>query len=185
MVRIVGGRARGVQIQVPKDAPTRPTTDRVRESLFNVLAHRFDDPRRDARVLDLFAGSGALGLEALSRGAEFVHFVDSSRAAIQQIKANARQVNGQYSATQDRAQSFLQGPAKPFDLVFLDPPYDAGLLNPSLVELAARGWLKDGCLLCIECAQNRNVESPEGYSKRFERRYGKTSIIILDFQSEG
>ena len=97
--------------------PDRPPT--VRESLFNVLAHRFDDPCRDARVLDLFAGSGALGLEALSRGAEFVHFVDSSRAAIQQIK-QMQQVNGQYSATQDRAQSFR--PAKPFDLVFLDPP---------------------------------------------------------------
>jgi len=184
MVRIVGGRARGLQIAVPKNAPTRPTTDRVREALFNVLAHRFENICHGAQVLDLFAGSGALGLEALSRGAAHVQFVDQSHAAIRQLKLNAQRVGGAYTVSQTNARSFLSHPKTCVDLVFLDPPYGEGLVTPALEGLAEKRWLVDGALVCIECSQARNFTFPSGYSERFERKYGKTTIIILGYTRE-
>lgn len=176
-MRIVAGQYKGRQIEAPKTDATRPTSDRARESLFNVLAHAdWAPPLEGARVIDLFAGSGGLGLEAISRGAGFCLFVDTASAARGAIRQNVEAL-GLYGCTRIHRRSATglgdlpAGLGDPFSLVFLDPPYRKGLVEPCLESLRAGLWLAPNALLVIETASD---ETPDfsGWSVVSERRIG-------------
>src|SRR5919109_3160617 len=143
-MRVVGGRLRGRTLAAPKSNAIRPTSDRLRESLFNILAHAYGDPVAGARVLDLFAGTGALGLEAVSRGAAFALFVDDGAEARALIRANVEQL-GLGGVTRifrrDATRLGPVHPVEPFSLVFLDPPYGKELAEKSLLSAREGGWL--------------------------------------------
>src|SRR6185369_3743200 len=143
-MRIVGGRLRGRALAAPKSLGIRPTADRLRESLFNILAHAYGDPVSGARVLDLFAGTGALGLEALSRGAAFALLVDDGAEARALIRQNVEALGTAGVSRIFRRDATKLGPAhplEPFSLVFLDPPYGKGLAERALVSAHDGGWL--------------------------------------------
>jgi 16S rRNA (guanine966-N2)-methyltransferase len=146
-LRVIGGRWRGRKLEFPSLPGLRPTPDRVRETLFNWLAPVIEG----ARCLDLFAGSGALGLEAASRGAAEVLLVDASRVVTDQLRANVARLNAAgVTVIQADALAFLEAPACPFDIVFLDPPYRQGLLAPACARLEAGGWLKESARVYLE-----------------------------------
>jgi 16S rRNA (guanine966-N2)-methyltransferase len=154
-LRIIAGRWRGRRWRFPAAATIRPTPDRVRETLFNWLQSRVSG----ARCLDLYAGSGALGLEALSRGAASVLFVENDAAAARALRALLAEWGGEGGTVlQADATRFLARPAQPFDLVFLDPPFTAGVLGTSCERLAAGGWLAPGARVYVE--QARRVAPP-------------------------
>jgi 16S rRNA (guanine966-N2)-methyltransferase len=145
--RIIGGSWRGRRLPVPPDADVRPTPDRVRETVFNWLAPMI----AGARCLDLYAGSGALGLEALSRGASRVVFVDRSPAVLRQLAASLAMLGATSGETVGMdAMSFLEGPPAPFDVVFVDPPYRLGQVEPVMARLVARGWLAPAASVYLE-----------------------------------
>ncbi len=184
-MRIIAGRFRGRALAAvgkgDKAGHLRPTTDRVRESLFSMLAGgRFGDPITGARVLDLFAGTGALGLEALSRGAEVACFVDSGRPASRLIGDNiARCGAGDETTLITRDATRLgPNPDTPFTLIFCDPPYGKGLGEKALAAARAGGWIAPGALVVWE--ENTAVTPPEGFSFIDERRYGDTIIRLLE-----
>lgn len=161
-------------------AHLRPTSDRVRESLFSMLTGgRFGDPVTGARVLDLFAGTGALGLEALSRGADHVTFVDDGRAAGRLIRQNIAKCRaGDETALIARDATRLgPNPGAAHDLVFLDPPYGQGLGEKALAAALAGGWIEPGATLVWE--ESGPVTPPEGMTPLDSRRYGDTTITIL------
>jgi pantetheine-phosphate adenylyltransferase len=182
MVRIIGGQARGRRLVVP-DGPVRPTADRVREAIFNVLEHRLGVALEGARVLDLFAGAGTLGLEAYSRGAASVCLVEGDRRVADALAGNARRVDPEAGArirvVNARVERFLAGVATPFDLVFLDPPYDAGAAAPALESLVRGGWLAPGAVVLVEHRAGDAPAPPEGLATAFERRYGDTGVIAF------
>lgn len=184
MPRIVGGAARGRRLAVPRGEGVRPTTDKVREALFNVLRHRFGDPLDGARVLDLFAGAGTLGLEALSRGAASVTLVEADRrhAAVlrQNVEAVAPAVDGRAQVAPRRVEAFLAEPGTPHDVVFLDPPYAAGAVGPTLARLVGGGWLAASALICVEHPVREAVEPPPGLAAVFRREYGSTAVTLLE-----
>src|SRR5690606_76421 len=157
-MRIVGGQFKGRAIAAPQGRDTRPTSDRARESIFNVLAHADWSPGIEGRrVLDLFAGSGALGLEAISRGAAFALFVETEAAARGAIRDNIEAL-GLFGATRIHRRDATDlgvkpaGLGEPFDLVFLDPPYHKGLGERALARLSEGGWTTDDALIVFECA---------------------------------
>ena len=167
----------------------RPTTDRVRESLFNILAHNprlgaGDDgaPIRDAIVLDAFAGCGALGLEALSRGAAHAIFLDSDFEALRSIKANAEMLGELANATILKADATKPPKAtRTAGLVFLDPPYGKGLAAPALTALTAAGWIAPGAGVSVETGPGEDFAAPEGFVLIDARRYGKATITLLRY----
>src|SRR4051794_34326596 len=165
-MRIVGGRWRGRSLAGPKSDAIRPTSDRLRETIFNILAHAYDDPVAGARVLDLFAGTGAMGLEALSRGAAFALFVDESAQARGLIRENVEAL-GLGGATRlfrrDATRMGSAAPNTPFSLVFCDPPYGKELGPKALQSCAVGGWLEPNALVVVEEAQGVEVILPEGY----------------------
>jgi 16S rRNA (guanine966-N2)-methyltransferase len=176
LTRIVGGAARGRRLTVPPRG-TRPTSERAREALFNSLATLMD--LSGARVLDLFAGSGAVGLEALSRGAKTVEFVESDRTACEVLQRNIAAV-GLPGTTVHRnpAATFLLGAGtdEPFDLVFADPPYSFGdqPLTVLLAELASARWLSDEAVLVVERSARGLAPSwPDGLEVIKDKRYGE------------
>lgn len=146
-IRIISGRARGRRLQVPASG-VRPTADRVREALFSALEHRLAGGLEGRAALDLFAGAGGLGLEAASRGAAPVVLVERDRGVAGVLRRNVEAVGGARLVIADVAR-FLAGPPSPFDVVFMDPPYDRGLVAPTLRALAG-GWLAAGALICVE-----------------------------------
>lgn len=177
MTRIIAGAAGGRRLKVP-EAGTRPTSDRVRESLFSSLASVVDFD--DLRVLDLFAGSGALGLEALSRGATEVVLVDKAAGAERVMRSNVDAV-GLPGASIERCSTgdYLGGDARPFDLVLLDPPYDLddGAVEAVLQALTA-GWLAPGAVVVVERgSQSRGLRWPTGFGQQWERRFGGTHVV--------
>jgi 16S rRNA (guanine966-N2)-methyltransferase len=183
-MRIVGGRMRGLGLTpVGKGDPgahLRPTSDRVRESLFNLLeGGRFGSPVRDARVLDLFAGTGALGLEALSRGATHVTFVDSGRVALRLIEANIAKARAAAETRIVRRDATRLPPcdAAPATLVFLDPPYGAGMAPRALASARAGGWIAAQALVVVEEAAE--LSAPEGFLPVEARKYGDTWLTFL------
>ncbi|MDR3376264.1 MAG: 16S rRNA (guanine(966)-N(2))-methyltransferase RsmD, partial [Ancalomicrobiaceae bacterium] len=152
-MRIVGGRFRGATLSPPKSMAIRPTTDRLRETLFNILVHAYGDPVTDARVLDLFSGTGALGLEALSRGARFCLFVEEAVEARGLIRRNIETLGLTGATKLWRRDATKLGAAEaqaPFDLVFADPPYGKGLGDKALAAAVSGGWLKPGALVVLE-----------------------------------
>src|SRR5205085_9932590 len=151
-MRIVGGSLRGRALVTPRSYAVRPTADRLRESLFNILAHAYDDPVAGARVLDLFAGTGALGLEALSRGAVFALFIDDAAEARALVRENIEALGLGGVARIFRRDAIKLGtahPLPPFSLALLDPPYGQGLAEQSLAAARAGGWLIPGALAVV------------------------------------
>ena len=186
-LRIVSGEFRGKTLVAPPGAATRPTSDRARQAIFNILEHAaWSNGVRDARVIDLFAGSGALGFEALSRGAAFCLFVETDEAARGAIRQNVDAMHlfgrtrvHRRDATDLGVRPGADGPA--FDLAFLDPPYAKGLGEQALARLAAGGWLSPGALAVFE----RGAEEPEpltpGYEQLDTRDYGAAKVWFLRF----
>ncbi len=181
-MRIVGGRLRGRALAAPRSAAIRPTADRLRETVFNVLAHAYGDPVTDARVLDLFAGTGALGLEALSRGAAFALFVDEGAEARALIRENIAALGlGGVSRIFRRDATRLGSahPLAPFTLVFLDPPYGQGLARQALAAARAGQWLAPNALIVVEEAATADFAAPEGFDELERRRYDDSALILL------
>lgn len=183
-MRIVGGQHKGRAIAAPEGRDTRPTSDRARESLFNVLAHAEWSPGIEGRrVLDLFAGSGALGLEAMSRGAAFALFVETDAAARGAIRDNIEAL-GLFGTTRIHRRDATDlgvkpaGLGEPFDLVFLDPPYHKGLGERTLAQLGDGGWITTDALIVFECAADETPALP-GYETLNERAYGAAKILFL------
>jgi len=182
-VRIIGGAHRGRALaglgKGDAAAHLRPTSDRVREALFNVLAGGYGDPVPGARVLDLFAGTGALGLEALSRGAASASFVESGRKALGLLRENIARCGAGEAARVLPLDARRPGPnpGAPHDLVFLDPPYGKGLGEAALAAALAGGWIADDALIVWE--ESAPVAPPEGLRPIEERRYGDTVIRFL------
>jgi 16S rRNA (guanine966-N2)-methyltransferase len=189
MLKIVGGKHRGRTIATPEGQDTRPTSSRAREALFNILIHanwRDTDtqggtsPLVDARVLDAFAGSGALGLEALSRGAAHATFLDNNATAVQLIGENLRKL-GETAAAKVVRGDATRPPStqRGCDLAFLDPPYRSGLAASALTALADAGWLNAGAIATVELANSEDLITPAGFEAIDERRYGAAKIVIL------
>jgi 16S rRNA (guanine966-N2)-methyltransferase len=185
-VRIVGGRHRGRRLEAPPSAGVRPTSDRVREAVFNLLLHAGFAARLDgtpvldgARVLDAFCGTGALGLEALSRGAASVAFLDNAPASLAVVRRNLALLGEAEAATVVRADC-ARPPASQFaaDLVFLDPPYRQGLVPPALSALAERGWIAPGALCVVEEAADTPPDLPDGWAILDMRTYGETVVTF-------
>ncbi|MBL8573599.1 MAG: 16S rRNA (guanine(966)-N(2))-methyltransferase RsmD [Hyphomicrobiaceae bacterium] len=181
-MRIVGGAFKGTALSAPKSMAIRPTTDRLRESVFNILAHGLGDPVSEARVLDLFAGTGALGLEALSRGARYCIFVEEAAEARGLIRANV-EVTRQTGTTKiwrrDATRMGPCSPMEPFDLVFADPPYGKGLGEQALASALAGGWLKPGATVVWEEAADAAVTIPDGFELVDEREQGESRVRFL------
>ncbi|WP_158812496.1 16S rRNA (guanine(966)-N(2))-methyltransferase RsmD [Methylocapsa sp. S129] len=181
-MRIVGGRLRGRVLNAPASRAIRPTSERLRESIFDILAHRFADALEGARVVDLFAGSGALGFEALSRGAAFALFIDDGAEARALLRGNVEALSLGGVTRIWRADATKLGKAPtgaPFTLAFLDPPYGKGLAGPALAALAAGGWLAESALCVVEEAEKAEIAAPEGFGVEDERTYGDTKVVFL------
>ena len=181
-MRVVGGRLRGRNLATPASREIRPTADRLRESLFNILVHAYANPVEGARVLDLFAGTGALGIEAISRGAGFALFVDNGAEARALLRNNVEALGLGGVTKVFRRDATELGPAhpvEPFSLVFLDPPYGKGLAEKALASLRDGGWLTKEALLVIEEAKAAAFTAPEGFVELERRAYDDTEFVFL------
>jgi len=184
-MRIVGGRFRGKILQAPPGPETRPTSDRARESIFNILAHGKPAIALDGiSVLDLFCGTGALGLEAMSRGAAHGLFADRDPEALRVARANAASMGLWRDCLHLRLDGGHLGPppraAKaPYGLVFMDPPYNSGLALPALLALGGKGWIQPGTILVIEVGAEEAFVPPRGYEQLDERVYGAAKVHFL------
>jgi len=182
-MRLIAGRFRGRVLAAPEGMTTRPTADRVRESLFNILAH--GEPQlRGAHVADIFAGSGALGLEALSRGAAKVTFFEKDPAPLSVIAANIKKLGCDKESELLRADACNPPAAKqPCDILLLDAPYRSGLANLALPALQAQGWIAPGARIVIEVAASEPCKSPlPGCEITDERKYGAARLVFLAVQ---
>jgi len=181
-MRVVGGRLKGRTLASPSSRDIRPTADRLRESLFNILLHAYDDPIEGARVLDLFAGTGALGIEAVSRGAKFTLFVDNGAEARALLRNNVEALGLGGVTKVYRRDATRLGPAhpmEPFALVFLDPPYRMKLAEQALASLRDGGWLAKDALLVVEEAKAAAFAAPEGFAELERRVYDDTEFTFL------
>ena len=183
-MRIVAGQFKGRALQAPKGTGTRPTSDRARESLFNILAHADWGLELDrARVIDLFAGSGALGFEAISRGAAFCLFVETDHGARGAIRANIEAM-GLFGITRLHRRSATDLGAKPaglgtpFGLAFLDPPYGKGLVEPALAGLVGGGWLTEDAIAVVETGAEEEI-APDGWEVLDSRTSGAARLWFL------
>lgn len=187
-MRIVGGKFRGRALKAPEGRDTRPTSDRARESIFNILAHAAWAPSLEgARVIDAFAGSGALGFEALSRGGAFCLFVETESSARGVIRDNAEAFQ-LFGVTRIHRRSAVDlgpkpaGLGKPFDLVFMDPPYGYNLVPQALEQLRAGAWITDDALVVAETgAETEEPPVTPGWTLLDERIYGAARISFLRF----
>jgi 16S rRNA (guanine966-N2)-methyltransferase len=169
-------------LAAPSSQAIRPTADRLRESLFNILMHAYDNPIDGARVLDLFAGTGALGIEAVSRGAAFALFVDNGAEARALLRNNVEALGLGGVTKVFRRDATNLGPAhpvEPFSLVFLDPPYCKGLAEQALASLCDGAWLMAGALLVVEEAKAAGFAAPEGFEELERRAYDDTEFVFL------
>ena len=189
-MRIVGGRLRGRRLEAPGGTTLRPTADRTREALFNILCQgKLDwrpnrqesgNPLTGARVLDAFAGTGALGLEALSRGAGFVTFMENQAAALNACQHNIEAL-GEAEKTALLRCDVLRPPkaVAPCELVLMDPPYNQDLAPPALAALRAASWLAPGALATVELMATEPFTPPDGFETLDERKYGKARLVFL------
>ncbi|MCW4115288.1 16S rRNA (guanine(966)-N(2))-methyltransferase RsmD [Aurantimonas sp. MSK8Z-1] len=183
-MRIVAGEFRGRAIAAPATNAIRPTTDRTRETLFNILAHAGGVTLDGARVLDLFSGTGALGLEALSRGGRFCLFVEEGVEARGLLRTNIESfgLQGRTKIFRRDATSLgAVGTMEPFDLLFADPPYGKGLGEAALTSAAAGGWLVPGAVCIVEEAASAAFPHPDGFTLSDERSIGETVLRFLRF----
>jgi len=181
-MRVIGGRLRGRTLASPKSRAVRPTADRLRESLFNILLHAYGDPITGARVLDLFAGTGALGIEALSRGAAFALFVDEGAEARALLRENVAALGLGGVSRIFRRDATKLGPAhpvEPFSLAFLDPPYGYGLAEKSLASARTGSWLTPNALIVVEEAKKAQFAAPGGFTELERRDYDDTEFVFL------
>jgi 16S rRNA (guanine966-N2)-methyltransferase len=181
-MRVVGGRLRGRALKGPQSQAIRPTADRLRESLFNILAHAYDNPIDGARVLDLFAGTGALGIEALSRRAAFALFVDDGVEARALLRGNVEALGLGGTSKVYRRDATELGPARPmepFSVVFADPPYGKGLAEKALASAREGGWLVPGALIVVEEATASSFKAPDGFVELERRAYDDTEFVFL------
>ena len=181
-MRVVGGRLGGRTLVAPKSQAIRPTADRLREALFNILTHAYGDPVDGARVLDLFAGTGALGIEALSRGAAFALFIDDGAEARALLRENVTALGLGGTSRIFRRDATKLGPVhplEPFTLAFLDPPYGQGLAEKALTSARGGGWFAPDALIVVEEATKANFIAPEGFAETERRRYDDTEFIFL------
>src|ERR671936_2643148 len=181
-MRVVGGRLKGRSLASPASREIRPTADRLRESVFNILTHAYDNPLQGARVLDLFAGTGALGIEAVSRGAAFTLFVDNGAEARALLRNNVEALGLGGVTKVYRRDATNLGPAhpvEPFSIAFLDPPYGKGLAEKALASLRDGGWLTPGALLVVEEAKAAGFAAPEGFEELERRAYDDTEFVFL------
>lgn len=192
MMRIVGGKFRGRQLATPRGRAIRPTSDRIREALFDILQHGTHANLgltlpQNMIVLDVFAGTGAIGFEALSRGAAHVTFIEKDTAACRVIEKSSRSLDVTMDMTLLRRNALRPADppkgAKPADILFLDPPYRSDMAAPTLQALRARGWVSRAALSVVEIASNETFEPPRGFVSADERRYGDTTLVFL--RSEG
>lgn len=189
-MRIVGGRLKGRTLFAPKGRVTRPTADRVREAMFNILAHAdWAPPLEEARVIDVFAGSGAFGFEAISRGAAFALFVDNDVGARGAIRANAEAFDVLGIARVHRRDATTLGPkpaglGAPFTLGFLDPPYGQGLVEPTLDRLAEGEWLARGAALAVEIGAEDPAPAATGFEPLDDRPYGAARVLFFRYEGE-
>lgn len=190
-IRIVAGQWRGRKLEVPEGDAIRPTGERQRKALFDILGHGRFAPGgvsmlQDAHVLDVFAGTGALGLEALSRNAATCVFVDRAPAARRATEANIKMLAAGprtrfVVADATKLPAAPPAPWAPANLVFLDPPYRSGLAVAALADLAARGWLAAGAICVVELALDETFEPPAGFAQVDSRNYGKSKFAFLAF----
>lgn len=186
-MRIVAGRHRGRALKALPGLAVRPTSDRARQAVFNILAHGIPEFIFEGiSVADVFCGTGALGLEALSRGAAHATFVDSDSAALKCAKENAARLGEWRNIVALRLDATQVPPPPlaahaPCALAFLDPPYGGGLLVPALQSLAARGWLAAGAIVVAEMGAKEAFEPPRGYAPLQERTYGAAKVTFLRF----
>ncbi|MBX9621267.1 MAG: 16S rRNA (guanine(966)-N(2))-methyltransferase RsmD [Alphaproteobacteria bacterium] len=184
-MRIVGGRFRGKKLAAPIHQGTRPTSDRARETLFNILLH---NPHLGPqvflgkRVLDVFAGTGALGLEALSRGAETVSFIEKDPAALKILRENLKAFDlPALQIFEEDATHLSRSFMVPFDLIFFDPPYHQNLLLPSLENLYHKGWLGEGAIVVMEVAKDENIIIPSFLTLVLERTSGAAKLLFFRY----
>lgn len=175
-MRIIAGTKRGKNLFAPKDERIRPTTDRAREALFSILTSRLDEPFSAYDVLDVFSGTGALGLEAASRGAKSVLFVDIDTTLTQKNAVLCGFDNVSFLKKDAR---FLPTSRQAYGVVFLDAPYNKGLSEPALQCLLDGGYVKDGSLVVVETAAEEKLTAPIGYTLVDERRYGAAKFYIF------
>ncbi|WP_298958725.1 16S rRNA (guanine(966)-N(2))-methyltransferase RsmD [uncultured Roseibium sp.] len=183
-MRIVAGRFKGAAIAAPKSQETRPTSDRLRETIFNILAHGVGMNLEDARVLDLFAGTGALGFEAISRGARHCTFIEEGAEARGVIRRNMEGLGLNGAAKifrRDATRLGVPGTIEPFDLLFADPPYDKGLGEKALHSAGVGGWLKPDAICVLEERASADIETPEGFSEVDRRQAGDSQVLFLRF----
>jgi 16S rRNA (guanine966-N2)-methyltransferase len=181
-MRVVGGNLRGRALAAPKSQLIRPTADRLREALFNILVHTYGDPIGGARVLDLFAGTGALGIEALSRGAEFTLFVDDGAEARALLRENVATLGLGGTSRIFRRDATKLGPVhalEPFALAFLDPPYGKGLAELALTSAREGAWFVPDALIVVEEAKQSAFTAPQGFVEIERRAYDDTELIFL------
>jgi len=183
-MRVVGGSLRGRPLASPPSDAIRPTSDRLRESLFNILEHAYADPVTGARVIELFAGTGALGIEALSRGATYALFVDNGAEARAVLRDNVEHLGLGGVTRIFRRDATRLGPMAPqpaFTLAFLDPPYGRGLASSALQSLSEGGWLAPGALCLIEERADDALDLPVGFSRLERRVWGDTQAVFACF----
>ncbi len=176
-MRIITGSLKGRRIHIPNTLDVRPTSDRTKEGLFSAIESRIYI--QETRVLDLFAGSGNLGFEAISRGASNVLFVDNDRRNIRLIEKTADQfrVASQIRTVTSAVEDFLQGPAMPYDLIFSDPPYDYPLMQEMVDVILAKGWLQENGLFILEHDKRHDFS---GHDRcMFSKAYGRTTVSIF------
>jgi len=189
-MRIIGGKHRGRPLRAPLDKmgkDVRPTSDRAREAVFNIIEHGIDWPGlKDTNVIDIFAGTGAYGLEALSRGAAHVTFIDNDHDALGLVRKNAGALGEGRNITPLRLDAARLPPpplaAKaPCGIVFCDPPYNAALSTPALLGLANKGWIGEGSICVVEVAAKEAFEAPPGFVVLDDRAYGAARVLFLKF----
>lgn len=182
-VRIISGAWRGRKIEVAAGAEIRPTAERAREAVFNRLVHGFSDhgfSLIDARVVDMFAGTGAFGLEALSRGAAHATFIEQDPAALKALEATVAKLDAADRVSLVRGDATTPPPAaSKCDLAFLDPPFGKGLAGPALEALARRGWLRSGALVVVELDDDDPDPTVAGYELIDNRSYGRIRFLFL------
>lgn len=180
-MRIIGGTYRGKKLITPDNAKIRPTTDRMRETLFNILEHGTGPGIRGSKILDLFAGTGALGIEALSRGADHVTFVDNDPRSMKLIKQNTTLIKNPENTsylTIDGTKTIKN--QEPFDIIFIDPPYHKEMINPVLTNIHVQKLLSENGLIIIEYSSSEDIEIPEYFSEIKAKKIGDASFSILE-----